>query len=41
MPTDVKKALDQFFRDGAITILTIHEYAILCEWFGIDYFDVH
>ncbi len=42
MPEPVKHALVQFFADnGNVIHLTIAEYEILCDWFGIDYFDIH
>ncbi len=42
MPNEVKKVLDLFMSQGhTTTVLTIREYHILADWFGIDYFDIH
>ncbi len=41
MPEEVKKALDQFFKPGPYTFLTIGEYEVITQWFGIDFFEVH
>lgn len=43
MPERVRRALERFFSPtlGGYTQLTLGEYEIITEWFGIDYFDIH
>lgn len=41
MPKEVTKVLESFFRSDKVTFLTFGEYEVICQWFGIDFFEVH